>query len=158
MKRKICIRCWCGSGMMQSWNLDGLSLIHSPPSSIFNYKCFILHHPTSNLFDTTIYLHLQLFFLHPHMKEWDIWLNKSWKLHDFRHNVRKRRYHHYHRYHCYQLFPGLNSQLAVPINHSCYIILCILSIIAWISCLKVPPKSLISQNSIARSEDNFLYT
>ena len=49
--------------MMKSSNFDGLSSIHSPPSSIFNSKCFILHAPSSNLLDPN--LHLRLFFLHP---------------------------------------------------------------------------------------------
>ena len=54
---------------MKSSNLDGLSSIHSSPSSIFNSKCLVLFPPTLNLFDPASFLHLQLFFLHPQLKE-----------------------------------------------------------------------------------------
>ena len=55
--------------MMKSSNFDGLSSIHSRPSSIFNSKSFILHPPSSNLLDPTSILHLLLFFL-----VWSVWI------------------------------------------------------------------------------------
>ena len=46
--RNVCIKCWCG--MIKPSNLECLSSIHSPQSSISNSKSSILHPPTSNLF------------------------------------------------------------------------------------------------------------
>ena len=60
MNRNTCIKCWCG--IMESSNLECLSSIHRPPSSILNFKSSILHPSTSNLFYPTSIFHLQLFF------------------------------------------------------------------------------------------------
>ena len=59
MSRNICIKCCCPQIMMAYPQSIALH------PQFFSSKYFFLHPPTLNLLDSTSFLHLQLFFLHP---------------------------------------------------------------------------------------------